>query len=192
MTQDSPAGKAGRRWRHGRKRLDGKRQGVRALSSRHRSWVAGAIAQLQRGEALFVSAHVDDVGLPWKTWRDAEAALLTTAEVIPHSWDGRLAVNLPLRDTRRIMTRVPNAPESKASPIVPPGIYLFSRAYYVEVQGESEEHRAHIDLPELAEGIMAEFSSFRSDDSRMIADGFSNSIWLSLAPGRFGPTAEII
>jgi hypothetical protein len=139
--------------------------------------------QLTSGDVTFLSAHLDELGLPWASWPQAVAGLSEVAVQLPSTWHGRLSLALPMGESASLRTSAPVNPEVQASPHEPPSIYLFSPSYFVTHLADGEEYRSRITSLGGAEALPTEFVSSRDAQAAAAGWDFVNTIWVHAQTG---------
>lgn len=157
--------------------------GVAAMTNLE-GWVAETLERLREGEVTYDSVHLNEIGLPWDSWLMAQAAMLQAASLVPDTWDGRVAVWLPLESSVELMTDMPTEPELLASEIEPPSVYLESGTQPLEFQDSGERFVKRCHLPWVAENVGVELISSRTEWEISMGWEFTNGLLLYYFPGK--------
>ncbi len=146
-----------------------------------KAWIEGALRQFELGESSFASAHLDELGLSSREWREAARVLLTASQALPEGWTGRISLALPLLETPSLATSPPAEIRLLADTHEPPSLYLLSPGHLERHPTDGEEFHAWV--PALGgipvdSRLRCEFVSSRDAQAAERQWDFANTLWV--------------
>lgn len=148
-------------------------------------WIVESITEMDANSVTFRSDHIDEIfpGLT-PTTIDPEFAVSVLEDAVrflPHRWQGRISLVIPLEETECITT---SAPDLVDLPILwnePPSLYLFGLEYLTSYLHFCEEYRRTYTANPWGVDMAAhvvEFVSSRDRESEEQGWEYSNNIWI--------------